>query len=257
MPYDMGLIIQGRRAGHLRQRATIVQCPEAWRWRRPGYDAFEDAASRKALEEGRLYRHRHRKLCGRARVLDRSRAPRSRILSNGPGTAMLYGRGTPAGQGAPHHARADLRGANSVVDVDQIDVVVGDTGSHADAASGTFASRITVNAGSSVQVLRRRTVADKAAGARGGEVRRRRSTVVELADGEVRDHRRTRRSAFRLLRAWPKMTSGMPGYVVARKAWRRIWRRPSYFTPERSRPTPAAHMLPKWKWTRRRGWSGW
>lgn len=156
-----------------------------------------------------------------------------RILSNG--RAAIYTGATPAGQ-AHKTTLAQICADELALDVTEIDVVVGDTGVMPRGA-GTFASRITVNAGSSVRIasgeVRTKLLALAAAKFDVG------MDALELADGAVRiTGEQGDRVSFADL---AKMTSGMPGYVLP-KGIAPDLEASEYFTPERATYSNGSHV---------------
>lgn len=156
-----------------------------------------------------------------------------RILSNG--RAAIYTGATPAGQ-AHKTTLAQICADELALDVTEIDVVVGDTGVMPRGA-GTFASRITVNAGSSVRIasgeVRAKLLALAAAKFDVG------MDALELADGAVRiTGEQGDRVSFADL---AKMTSGMPGYVLP-KGIAPDLEASGYFTPERATYSNGSHV---------------
>ena len=156
-----------------------------------------------------------------------------RVLSNG--RISLKTGATPAGQ-AHRTTMAQICADDLGVALEDIDVVLGDTGAIPRGA-GTFASRITVNAGSSVRIA-------------SGEVAVKLKEIaaahfdveiddLELADGKVRAiGRQGIEITFAEL---AKMTSGMPGYVLP-KGVKPDLEAHSYFTPPQATYSNGCHV---------------
>ena len=229
MPYEMGLTY--------RDGAPVIydsgDYPEAQRLalEKAGYGDFE-TRQREALEAGRYIG------MGIGNYVEGTglgpfEGATVRILSNG--RAAIYTGATPAGQ-AHRTTLAQICADELALDVDQIDVVVGDTGVMPRGA-GTFASRITVNAGSSVRVasgeVRAKLIALAAAKFDVDE------DALELADGAVRiTGEQGDRVSFAEL---AKMTSGMPGYVLPKGVAPDL-EASGYFTPERATYSNGSHV---------------
>ncbi len=229
MPYEMGLTY--------RDGAPVIydsgDYPEAQRLalEHAGYADFEDRR-KAALEQGRYIG------IGIGNYVEGTglgpfEGATVRILSNG--RVAIYTGATPAGQ-AHKTTLAQICADELMIDIDAIDVVVGDTGVMPRGA-GTFASRITVNAGSSVRIA-------------SGEVRTKLLALaaakfdvdmdaLELADGTVRiTGEQGDRVSFADL---AKMTSGMPGYVLPRGVAPDL-EASGYFTPERATYSNGSHV---------------
>lgn len=229
MPYEMGLTY--------RDGAPVIydsgDYPEAQRkaLANAGYSDFEERR-KAALEEGRYIG------IGIGNYVEGTglgpfEGATVRILSNG--RAAIYTGATPAGQ-AHKTTLAQICADELALDVAEIDVVVGDTGVMPRGA-GTFASRITVNAGSSVRIasgeVRTKLLALAAAKFDVG------TEALELADGAVRiTGEQGDRVSFADL---AKMTSGMPGYVLP-KGIAPDLEASGYFTPERATYSNGSHV---------------
>ena len=156
-----------------------------------------------------------------------------RILSNG--RVSLKTGATPAGQ-AHRTTMAQICAEELGVEVADIDVVLGDTGAIPRGA-GTFASRITVNAGSSVMIASG-TVAIKLKKLAAAHFDLP-ETELELVDGKVRAiGRQGVEISFAQL---AKMTSGMPGYVLP-KGVEPDLEAHSYFTPPQATYSNGCHV---------------
>ena len=156
-----------------------------------------------------------------------------RILSNG--RVAIYTGATPAGQ-AHRTILAQICADQLGIDITAIDVVLGDTGVMPRGA-GTFASRITVNAGSSVQIAAQQVRAKvlALAAAKFGVA----ESDLELADGLVKiTGAQGDRISFAEL---AKMTSGMPGYVLPQGVMPDL-EASGYFTPPQATYSNGSHV---------------
>lgn len=156
-----------------------------------------------------------------------------RILTNGQ--VAIYTGATPAGQ-AHRTTLAQICADQLGVDVSDVDVVVGDTGVMPRGA-GTYASRITVNAGSSVRTAAievRGKLLALAAAKFDVEV-----DDLECVDGLVRIKGEQGDSiTFSEL---AKMTSGMPGYVLPKGVVPDL-EASAYFTPPQATYSNGSHV---------------
>lgn len=156
-----------------------------------------------------------------------------RVLSNG--RVAIYTGATPAGQ-AHRTVLAQIAADELGVTVADIDVVVGDTG-FMPRGAGTFASRITVNAGSSVRIA-------------AGQVREKLKALaaarfdvpvdeLDCADGSVRVTGEQGPSVGFCELA--RMTSGMPGYVLPKGVAADL-EAAAYFTPPQATYSNGCHV---------------
>ena len=156
-----------------------------------------------------------------------------RILSNG--RVSLKTGATPAGQ-AHHTTLAQICADELGVDITDIDIVLGDTGAIPRGA-GTYASRVTVNAGSSVRIASGAVATKlKALAAAHFDVG---ADEFELADGNV--FVRSRQGVEIAFAELAKMTSGMPGYVLPNGVQPDLEAH-SYFTPPRATYSNGCHV---------------
>ena len=156
-----------------------------------------------------------------------------RILTNG--RVAIYTGAAAAGQ-AHRTTLAQICADEMNIDVTDIDVVGGDTG-HMPRGAGTYASRITVNAGSSTRMaaieLRGKALALAAAKF---DVK---PEDVELTHGAVRIKGEQGDSiTFEEL---AKMTSGMPGYALP-KGVKPDLEASGYFTPPQATYSNGSHV---------------
>ncbi|MGJ3259530.1 MAG: molybdopterin cofactor-binding domain-containing protein [Rhodospirillales bacterium] len=156
-----------------------------------------------------------------------------RILTNG--RVAIYTGATPAGQ-AHKTTLAQISADQLGVDIADVDVVVGDTGMMPRGA-GTYASRITVNAGSSVRMasieVRGKLLAMAAAKFDVAE------DDLECVGGLVRIKGEQGDSiSFSEL---AKMTSGMPGYVLP-KGVKPDLEASAYYTPPQATYSNGSHV---------------
>lgn len=156
-----------------------------------------------------------------------------RILSNG--RVSLKTGATPAGQ-AHRTTLAQICADELAIDISDIDVVLGDTGAIPRGA-GTYASRITVNAGSSVHIasqsVRTKLLALAAAkfDVREGD--------LELVDGHVRVT--GEQGASISFAELAKMTSGLPGYALPQGVAPDL-EASGYFTPPQATYSNGCHV---------------
>jgi carbon-monoxide dehydrogenase large subunit len=156
-----------------------------------------------------------------------------RILSNG--RTAIYTGATPAGQ-AHRTTLAQICADELGITVEDVDVVLGDTG-FMPRGAGTFASRITVNAGSSVRIasaeVRGKLLALAAAKFDVEE------DALEVIDGSVRIT--GEQGASISFAELAKMTSGMPGYVLPQGVAPDL-EASSYFTPPQATYSNGSHV---------------
>ena len=156
-----------------------------------------------------------------------------RVLSNG--RISLKTGATPAGQ-AHRTTMAQICADELGVSLEDIDIVLGDTGAIPRGA-GTFASRITVNAGSSVRIASSEVaikLKELAAAHFDLDV-----SELELDDGKVRAV--GRQGVEITFGELAKMTSGMPGYVLP-KGVKPDLEAHSYFTPPQATYSNGCHV---------------
>jgi carbon-monoxide dehydrogenase large subunit len=229
MPYEMGLTY--------RDGAPVVydsgDYPEAQKraLERAGYDDFP-RRQEEARKEGRYIG------MGVGNYVEGTglgpfEGATVRVLSNG--RIAIYTGATPAGQ-AHRTTLAQICADELNVEPGDIDVVLGDTGVMP-RGSGTYASRITVNAGSSVQTasseVRGKLLALAAAQFDVKE------SDLEIVDRNVRIIGQQGPSiSFADL---AKMTSGMPGYVLPRGIAPDL-EASAYFTPQRATYSNGCHV---------------
>jgi len=229
MPYDMGLTY--------RDGAPVIydtgDYPEAQRQAlaKAGYDDFAER-QQAALADGRYIG------IGIGNYVEGTglgpfEGATIRVLSNG--RVAIYSGATPAGQ-AHHTTLAQICADELGIDVADVDVVLGDTGVMPRGA-GTFASRITVTAGSSVRLasaqVRQKLLALSAAKF---EVD---AESLEVAGGEVRITGAQGDSvSFAEL---ARMTSGMPGYVLPAGVAPDL-EASAYFTPPQATYSNGSHV---------------
>lgn len=229
MPYKMGLTY--------RDGAPVIydsgDYPEAQKraLKRAGYDTFPKR-QQKALSEGRYIG------IGIGNYVEGTglgpfEGATIRILTNG--RVAVYTGATPAGQ-AHKTTLAQICADQLGVDISNIDVVVGDTGMMPRGA-GTYASRITVNAGSSVRIasIEVREKLLKLAAAKFSVA----EDDLTCEDGAVRIKGEQGDSiSFSDL---AKMTSGMPGYVLPAGVKPDL-EASAYFTPPQATYSNGSHI---------------
>jgi len=229
MPFEMGLIY--------RDGAPVIydsgDYPEAQSQAlaKAEYDGFL-ARQRAALDEGRYIG------IGIGNYVEGTglgpfEGATVRILSNG--RVAIYTGATPAGQG--HHTTlAQICADELGIAVEDVDTVLGDTGVMSRGA-GTYASRITVVAGSSVRIASKEVHAKLLAlAAAKFDVD---PENLEVVDGAVRITGEQGDSvSFAEL---AKMTSGMPGYVLPKGVSPDL-EASSYFTPPQATYSNGSHV---------------
>jgi carbon-monoxide dehydrogenase large subunit len=151
------------------------------------------------------------------------------------GKVVVYTGATPQGQG--HKTTLAQIAANELgVEIDDIEVVTGDTGA-VSLGVGTFAARTAVNAGSSVHVAAR-AVADKARKLAAGMMECLEEDL-ELAGGYVRS--RSHPDVRKSLREIAVKSIGMPGFSMAGGLAPGL-EHTAHFTPEQSVYSNGTHV---------------